>query len=73
MCGGDEGMVRIWNFSEALEIERRVQALRSARLKTRMRRRKTPSKLVAWADTCVITAETNQFDAKETRAGKVKA
>lgn len=40
VCGGEEGVVRIWNFSQALEIERRVRALRGIRLENRMRRRK---------------------------------
>lgn len=60
LCVGDEGVVRVWNFSEALEIEKRVQALRRARLKNRTRRRKTPAKLIAWADKCVVVAESNQ-------------
>lgn len=40
VCAGEEGVVRVWNFSQALEIEKRVQALKSARLENRMRRRK---------------------------------
>ncbi|KAF2322299.1 hypothetical protein GH714_010711 [Hevea brasiliensis] len=40
VCGGEEGFVRIWNFSQALEIERRVRALKGIRLENRMRRRK---------------------------------
>ncbi|KAF3684886.1 putative transcription factor GAMYB-like isoform X1 [Capsicum annuum] len=28
VCAGEEGVVRIWNFSQALEIEQRVRALR---------------------------------------------
>lgn len=40
VCGGEEGVVRIWNFSQALEIEKRVRALRGMRLENRMRRRK---------------------------------
>ncbi|CAN4099084.1 unnamed protein product [Withania somnifera] len=39
VCAGEEGVVRIWNFSQALEIEQRVQALRGLRLENRMRRR----------------------------------
>ncbi|RZC79127.1 hypothetical protein C5167_003345 [Papaver somniferum] len=39
VCGGEEGIVRVWNFSQALEIDRRVQALRSVRLENRMRRK----------------------------------
>ncbi|KAG8371068.1 hypothetical protein BUALT_Bualt13G0048500 [Buddleja alternifolia] len=40
VCGGEEGVVRIWNFSQALEIEERVRTLRGIRLENRMRRRK---------------------------------
>ncbi|KAK9170660.1 hypothetical protein Syun_002800 [Stephania yunnanensis] len=40
VCGGEEGVVRVWNFSQALEIEQRVQALREMRLDNRMQRRK---------------------------------
>lgn len=40
VCGGEEGVVRIWNFSEALEIEQRARALRGIRLENRMRRRR---------------------------------
>lgn len=40
VCGGEEGVVRVWDFSQALEIEKRVRALRGIRLENRMRRRK---------------------------------
>ncbi|OMO77175.1 hypothetical protein COLO4_25288 [Corchorus olitorius] len=40
VCGGEEGVVRVWNFSQALEIEQRARALRGIRLENRMRRRK---------------------------------
>ncbi|KAL5576018.1 hypothetical protein UlMin_017717 [Ulmus minor] len=40
VCGGEEGVVRIWNFSQALEIEQRVRASRAIRSEHRMRRRK---------------------------------
>ncbi|XP_058196243.1 F-box/WD-40 repeat-containing protein At5g21040 [Rhododendron vialii] len=40
VCGGEEGVIRIWNFSQALEIEQRVHASRGMRLENRMRRRK---------------------------------
>ncbi|EPS68539.1 hypothetical protein M569_06228, partial [Genlisea aurea] len=38
--GGEEGVIRIWNFSQALEIEQRIRALRAVRLDNRMRRRR---------------------------------
>ncbi|OMO71153.1 hypothetical protein CCACVL1_18400 [Corchorus capsularis] len=40
VCGGEEGVVRVWNFSQALEIEQKARALRGIRLENRMRRRK---------------------------------
>ncbi|KAG0460909.1 hypothetical protein HPP92_021206 [Vanilla planifolia] len=40
LYGGEEGVVRIWNFSQALEIEERIHALRRIRLEQRMRRRR---------------------------------
>lgn len=45
VCGGDEGMVRVWNFSQALEVEKRIQALRRVRLENRMRRRKAQDEM----------------------------
>ena len=68
LCGDDK-VIRIWNFSEALEIEKRVHALRMARLKNRIRRRKTLTKLVARADQCVVAAERNQLDGNKSRIG----
>lgn len=47
VSGGDEGMVRVWNFSQALEIAERAQALRGIRLENRMRRRKVQIELTA--------------------------
>ncbi|PKA61840.1 F-box/WD-40 repeat-containing protein [Apostasia shenzhenica] len=40
ISGGEEGVVQVWNFSQALEIEERVRALRGIRLENRMRRRR---------------------------------
>lgn len=40
ICGGEGGVVRIWNFSQALEIEERVLASRRIRMEHRMRRRR---------------------------------
>lgn len=45
VCGGEEGVVRVWNFSQALEIEQRVQASRGIRLENRMQRRKHQSEM----------------------------
>lgn len=40
VCGGEEGVLRMWDFTQALEIERRVQASRNIRLENRSRRKK---------------------------------
>ncbi|KAL4385857.1 hypothetical protein GQ457_15G028480 [Hibiscus cannabinus] len=40
VCGGEGGVVRIWNFSQALEIEQRARALKGIRLENRLRRRR---------------------------------
>lgn len=45
VCGGDEGVVRVWNFSQALEAAKRAQALRALRAENRMRRRKVQIEL----------------------------
>ncbi|KAB1226408.1 hypothetical protein CJ030_MR1G002892 [Morella rubra] len=39
VCGGEEGAVRIWNFSQALETEQRTSALRGIRLENRRQRK----------------------------------
>jgi WD40 repeat protein len=45
VCGGEEDVVRVWNFSEALEFERRRTAAKSIRLENRMRRQKIQTDL----------------------------
>ncbi|KAJ0975727.1 hypothetical protein J5N97_017692 [Dioscorea zingiberensis] len=70
VCAGEEGVVRVWNFSQALEIEKRVQALRSARLENRMRRRKAQIEMNekgGRADQCSAAARRNQLN--KDRAG----
>ncbi|XP_072969897.1 F-box/WD-40 repeat-containing protein At5g21040-like [Typha angustifolia] len=65
VCGGEEGVVRIWNFSQALEIEKRIQALRSVRLENRMRRRKAQIEMNSSggrADQCSVVAKRNQLN-----------
>lgn len=67
VCGGEEGVVRIWNFSQALEIAKRVEALRSIRLENRMRRRKVQTEMSgnsARADQCSVSAKKNQLNAE---------
>ncbi|KAK4370666.1 hypothetical protein RND71_010141 [Anisodus tanguticus] len=59
VCAGEEGVVRIWNFSQALEIEQRVQALRSLRLENRMRRRNDKGRR---GGQCSFEGKKNQTD-----------
>ncbi|KAJ7964849.1 F-box/WD-40 repeat-containing protein family [Quillaja saponaria] len=84
VCGGEEGVVRIWNFSEALEIERRVRALRGIRLENRMRRRKLQTEMSSKAgknDQCSVAAKKNPMNGDRTgvwhnkrrMSGKLKA
>ncbi|XP_068662749.1 F-box/WD-40 repeat-containing protein At5g21040-like [Aristolochia californica] len=62
VCGGEEGVVRIWNFSQALQIEKGVQALRCIRLENRMRRRRIQAEKGSngRVDQCSVTAKRNQ-------------
>ncbi|XP_027330719.1 F-box/WD-40 repeat-containing protein At5g21040 [Abrus precatorius] len=80
VCGGEEGVVRIWNFTEALEIERRVRALRGMRLENRMRRRKLQTELSnknGRSDQCSVAAKKNSatciWPNKRGMSGKLKA
>ncbi|KAJ4834862.1 hypothetical protein Tsubulata_012968 [Turnera subulata] len=84
VCGGEEGVVRIWNFSEALEIERRVQTLRGIRLENRMRRRKLQLEISSKGgknDQCSVAAKKNPIHGdrnvvwqnKRGMSGKLKA
>ncbi|CAL9082875.1 unnamed protein product [Musa acuminata var. zebrina] len=69
VCGGEEGIVRIWNFSQALEIAKRVEALRSVRLENRLRRRKAHIKMGgngARSDQCSVAAKRNQLNGEHT-------
>lgn len=62
VCGGEEGVVRIWNFSQALEIERRVRTMRGIRLEHRMRRRKLQIEMNSKGgrtDQCSVAAKKN--------------
>ncbi|KAL2510955.1 F-box/WD-40 repeat-containing protein [Abeliophyllum distichum] len=62
VCGGEEGVVRIWNFSQALEIEQRVRTLRGIRLENRMRRRKLQAEMNKGSRSgqCLVAAKKNQ-------------
>lgn len=83
VCGGEEGVVRIWNFSQALEIERRVRALKGMRLENRMRRRKLQTEMNSKGvrtGHCLVAAKKNQMNGdrngvwiKRGVSGKLKA
>lgn len=80
VCGGEEGVVRIWNFTEALEIESRVRALRGMRLENRMRRRKNQTELNSKggkSDQCSAAAKKSSvtciWPSKRGMGGKTKA
>ncbi|KAI3461203.1 hypothetical protein Pfo_017866 [Paulownia fortunei] len=83
VCGGEEGVVRIWNFSQALDIEQRVRALRGKRLENRMRRHKLQPETSAKGsldEQCSVAAKKNQINsdkndwhAKRRVSGKLKA
>lgn len=65
VCGGEDGIVRIWNFSQALEIEQRNQNLRGIRLENRMRRRKLQIEMSAkgsQGEQCSAAAKKNQMN-----------
>ncbi|XP_059640672.1 F-box/WD-40 repeat-containing protein At5g21040 [Cornus florida] len=84
ICGGEEGVVRIWNFSQALEIERRSSALKCIRLENRMRRRKLQMQMNnkgGRTDHCSFAAKKNPINGdrngvwhnKRAVSGKMKA
>ncbi|XP_077226395.1 F-box protein 2 [Tasmannia lanceolata] len=65
ICPGEQGSVRIWNFSQALEIDRRIRALRGIRLENRMRRRKVQIEMNSKGrrtDQCSVEAKRNQVN-----------
>lgn len=60
VAGGEEGVVKVWNFSQALEAEQRARVLRGIRLENRMRRRKLQVEMTskgARADQCSVAAK----------------
>jgi WD40 repeat protein len=64
VCGGEDGTVKVWNFSEALEIEKRAQALKSLRQENRMRRKKAQVEMNAngrRSDQCSMAMKKNQL------------
>lgn len=65
VCGSEKGIVRIWNFSRALEIEQRARALRGIRLENRMRRHKLQIEMtskVGRAGRCSVAAKKNPMN-----------
>ncbi|RVW41856.1 F-box/WD-40 repeat-containing protein [Vitis vinifera] len=65
VCGGEEGVVRVWNFSQALEAEQRARALRGIRLENRMRRRRLQIELTSKGsrtDQCSVAANKNPIN-----------
>jgi WD40 repeat protein len=75
LCGGEDGAVRVWNFSEALEIEKRAQALKSLRQENRMRRRKAQVEMNAngrRADQCSVAMKRNQLKVDKSVAWQIK-
>uniref|UniRef100_M4CDR9 Uncharacterized protein n=2 Tax=Brassica campestris TaxID=3711 RepID=M4CDR9_BRACM len=75
VCGGEEGVVRIWNFTQALEIERRARALKGMRLENRMRRRRMQMEMNAKSgrpDQCSIAAHKNPVNGDRNRAWHTK-
>ncbi|XP_057953733.1 F-box/WD-40 repeat-containing protein At5g21040 [Malania oleifera] len=86
VCGGEEGVVRVWNFSQALEVEQRVRTLRGMRLENRMRRRRLQIEMNSMGgrtDQCSVAAKKNPMNGERgsswhnkravTVSGKLKA
>lgn len=74
VCGGEEGVVRIWNFSQALETEQRVRALKGIRLENRMRRRKLQTEMNGkGAKKNQMGGDRNGVGIKRGVSGKLKA
>ncbi|OWM69074.1 F-box/WD-40 repeat-containing protein At5g21040 [Punica granatum] len=84
VSGGEEGVVKVWNFTQALEIERRARALRGIRLENRMRRRKLQIEMCGKgnqrADQCSVAAKNSVngdrsgvWHSKSGMGGKAKA
>lgn len=68
VCGGEDGVVRIWNFSRALEHELRSRNLRGIRLENRMRRHKLQIEMGAkgsQGEQCSVAAKKNQISSNK--------
>ncbi|KAL2945596.1 hypothetical protein RDABS01_006354 [Bienertia sinuspersici] len=84
ICGGEEHVVKLWDFSHALERLMRSRAQKAIRLENRMRQRKLQAEMNAKngkADKCSMAAKKNPINGdrnsswhnKRTVNGKVKA
>lgn len=84
ICGGEECTVKVWDFSEALEKERRARVQRGIRLEHRMRQRKLQLEMSGMNgknDKCSLTAKKNPINgdrggvwySKRGVSGKLKA
>ncbi|KAL7152011.1 hypothetical protein ABFS83_04G069100 [Erythranthe nasuta] len=65
VCGGEDGVVRIWNFSQALEKEERARNLKGSRLENRMRRNKIQVEMGgkgSQGEQCSVAAKKNQLN-----------
>eukprot|EP01018_Ginkgo_biloba_P019508 Gb_13592 [translate_table: standard] len=63
VCGGDEKIVRIWDFSQAVEIERRMQALRTIHFEKKEHGAVNPKG--KQVNPCTVMAERNGVNAGE--------
>ncbi|KAJ8446180.1 hypothetical protein Cgig2_015951 [Carnegiea gigantea] len=84
VCGGEERIVKVWDFSQALEREMRSRAQKAIRMENRMRQRKLQSDMNSksgWADKCSAAAKKNPINGdrsgvwhnKRSVTGKVKS
>ncbi|KMT05014.1 hypothetical protein BVRB_7g171730 [Beta vulgaris subsp. vulgaris] len=83
VCGGEDRVVKLWDFSRALEREMRSRAQRAIRLENRLRQRRLQAEMNAKsgkADKCSVAAKKNPINGdrngiwhyKRTVNGKVK-
>lgn len=84
VCGGEDRIVKVWDFSQALEREMRSRAQKAIRMENRMRQRKLQSEMNSksgWADKCSAAAKKNPINGdrngvwhnKRSVTGKVKS
>ncbi|XP_021715591.1 F-box/WD-40 repeat-containing protein At5g21040-like [Chenopodium quinoa] len=84
VCGGEDCVVKLWDFSHALEKEMRSRAQKAIRLENRLRQRRLQAEMNAKsgkADKCSVAAKKNPINgdrngiwhSKRSVNGKVKA